>query len=107
MKIKCFSWILADAYLLLGILSFLNLTRYRGVFSGFLVAVPFVARTVMVIGPSGWLCSMIAIGAIVLLKDLRFQWRALGSILTIVFVLFAAWFIVAVLVAWVAVANDA
>jgi type II secretory pathway component PulF len=83
-KIKAYSWILACAYLFCGVMLFFILAKSQLMFSDLAVKLPLLTRIVMAVGPSGWLCLMAAIGAAAVLKDLRFDSRALAPILTLV-----------------------
>jgi hypothetical protein len=97
MKIKNFSWILASAYLLCGILCFLILTKFELLLSQIAVPLPALTRIVLAVGPSGSLCLMVTIGLMALLKDLKFQSPALGPIFTIVLAMLAGCILVGLL----------
>ena len=89
MKIKIYSWILAGAYLLCGVALFPILVKLQMLFSGFGMELPFATKAVLALGPFGWLCTSVAIGTLVILKDMRFRSRLLNPLLTFILVAWA------------------
>ena len=83
MKIKIYSWILAGAYLLCGAAFFCMVLKAREIFSGFNIELPFMTRMALAIGPVGWLCALVVVGALVILKDMRFHSRLLNPFFTV------------------------
>jgi len=80
MKIKAFSWILTGAYLLCGVMFFLVIPKFESIFSGFATPLPLSTRAVFAIGPFGWLSLAATVGALAILKDLRFRSRLLNLV---------------------------
>ena len=91
MKIKVYSWILASAYLLCGVVLFLVTLKFQPwlqqAFSEVGMTLPFLTRATFVVGPYGWLLLAIASGTFVILKDLRFHSRLLSPLFTFILVL--------------------
>ena len=85
MKIKNYSWILAGAYPLCGVVLFLVLFKMQTLFSGFGMEMPFATKITLAVGPFGWLVFSIGAGILVVLKDLRFRSRLLNPLLTFAF----------------------
>jgi hypothetical protein len=89
-RIKIYSWKLAGAYLICGFIFFfadLKIQPFiQDVFSRFNISFPFLTKAAFAVGPYGWLFLMAAVGAIVVLKDLKFQTRFLSSLFTVLLV---------------------
>jgi hypothetical protein len=90
-RIKIYSWKLAGAYLICGLIFFfadLKIQPFiQNVFSGFNISFPFLTKAAFTVGPYGWIFLMAAVGAIVVLKDLKFQTRFLNPLFTVLLVL--------------------
>ncbi len=95
MKIKVFSWILAGAYLLCGVMFFVVIPQFESIFSGWAVPLPLLTRVVFAIGPFGWLSLALAVGALAILKDLRFRSRLLDLIFLMLLALFGGCIVIA------------
>jgi hypothetical protein len=91
MKIKVYSWTLASAYLLCGVVLFLVTLKFQPwlqqIYSGFGMTLPFLTKAAFVVGPYGWLLLAIASSTFVILKDLRFHSRLLSPLFTFILVL--------------------
>jgi hypothetical protein len=86
-KIKIYSWILAVAYLACGALFCLLLFKFQQIFSGLAVEWPIMTWLMLAVGPVGWLCSFLAVGLFVILKDRRFRSPILNPLFTILLML--------------------
>ena len=85
-KIKIYSWILAGAYPLCGLAFFVTLFKLQKVFAGMGIQLPWVTVTTLSVGRFEWLGASVAMGALVILKDLRFQSRLLNPLFTVALV---------------------
>jgi len=107
MKIKTFSWILACVYLFCGVISFFCAIKTESWISdcGGGEKLPFLTKIVVSGGPFGLLFLLAGLGAIVILKDLRFQSRALAPVFTIVLVMLIACIAIGLLLPFLALYN--
>ncbi len=107
MKIKLYTWILAGAYFLCGVMVFLIMPRFLSLFSeAGMHQVPVFSTAVFAIGPLGWLLVTLVIGAFVILKDFRFRSRFLNPVFTVILALLMSGIIFAVAVVWYALRFD-
>jgi type IV pilus assembly protein PilC len=107
MKIKAFSWIVAGAYLLCGVMLFIVIPQFESIFSGFAAPLPLLTRTVFAIGPFGWLSLAVTLGALVILKEWRFRSRLLDLIFVMLFMLLAGCITVALFLPFIPVDMSA
>ena len=98
MKIKAFSWILAGVYLLCGVMFFVVIPQFESIFSGWAVPVPSLTRAVFAIGPFCWLSLAVTVGALAILKDLKFRSRLLDLIFLMLLALLGGCIVVALLI---------
>jgi hypothetical protein len=75
MKIKAFSWVLAGAFLLCGVIFFRVIPQFEFIFTGFSIPLPPATRCVFAVGRFGWLSVAVIAGALVIFKDLWFRSR--------------------------------
>jgi hypothetical protein len=101
MKIRPYTWKLAGAYLLCGVMVFLIMTIFLRWCSNANIPFPIFSTAVFAVGPLGWLMVMLVIGALVVLKDFRFRSRFLNPVFTailtflmcgIMFAMAAVWY---------------
>ena len=85
MKVRTYSWVLAGAYLVCGVILFLVIPKFQEIYSGFNIEGSFLMRATLATGPVGCLCSSAAVAMFVVLKDVRFRSRLLNPIFTVVF----------------------
>jgi type II secretory pathway component PulF len=97
MKIKPFSWFLAGAFLLFGVVFFVTLPKFETIFSGLDVLLPSPTRCVLTVGRFGWLSVAVIAGALLILKDLKFRSRLWDWIFLMLFALWAGSITVALL----------
>ena len=83
MKMRIYSWILASAYLVWGVLLFIEVAKFREVLSGF-TSLPFLKWATIAIGPYGWLFMAVAVSTTLILNDLKFHLRFVNIIFTII-----------------------
>jgi hypothetical protein len=102
MKIKPYTWKLAAAYFLCGMIVFLIMPEFLSWFSVAGILFPTFSTAVFTVGPSGWLVVMLIIGALVILKDFRFRARFLNPVFTAILALLMSSIIFAVAVVWYA-----
>ena len=84
MKTTPYSWILAGAYLFCGLGIGYVVLKLQAIFSGFGIELPTMTRVALGVGPVGSLCVSLALGLLVILKDLRFRSRLLNPLFTLV-----------------------
>lgn len=87
MKVRIYSWILAGAYLLWGVLLFLAVPRFQEIVSGFNISATLVMRAMFAVGPYGCLLLAVAIGVALTLNNLRFHRRFVSLFFTITLLL--------------------
>jgi len=107
MKIKAFSWIVAGAYLLCGVMLFIVIPQFESIFSGFAAPLPLLTRTVFAIGPFGWLSLAVTFGALTILKDWRFRSRLLDLLFVMLFMLLVGCIPVALILPFIPVDMSA
>ncbi len=81
MKRNALNWIAASACTACGIGLCLSVARYRELFLG--VHFPFTTRTILFIGPIGWLVLSLATSLLII----RYRQSLLGTIFAIAFLL--------------------
>jgi hypothetical protein len=86
MKITLFSWILAGAYLFCGLGICFVVSNLQALFIGFDIEMSFLTRVVLGVGPIGWLGASVALGLLVVLKDLQFRSRLLNPMCSLILV---------------------
>jgi hypothetical protein len=87
MKKSIYSWILAGAYLVWGVLLFLAVPRFQEIVSGFNISATLVIRAIFAVGPYGCLILAAAIGSAIIFNDLRFHRRFVSLFFTITLLL--------------------
>jgi hypothetical protein len=101
MKIKLYSWFLAGAYLLCGVMVFFVLPYFLAMLpQGGIQDFRVFYRAVFSVGPLGWLLVALTIAAIVVLKDFWFHSRFLNPVFTAILVVLASGIIFAIAVVW-------
>jgi hypothetical protein len=90
MRIKIYSWIMASAYLLCGVVSLYLVPKFQDVLAGFNLPLPFLMKATCAVGTWGWLCLSAEVGIFVILKDLKFRSRYLNPFFTFLLVLWTA-----------------
>jgi hypothetical protein len=91
MKVRIFSWILAGAYLVCGVILFLFTSKIQDIYSGYNIQVPFLTRAMFSVGPYGCFFLAVAVGAALVLNDLRFQKRFVSLFFAITLLLWACY----------------
>ena len=74
---------LAGAYLFCGLGICFIVLKLQVIMSGFGIELPAITRAVLGVGPVGWLCASLAVGLLVVLKDLRFRSRLWNALFTL------------------------
>jgi hypothetical protein len=87
MKKRIYSWILASAYLVWGVLLFLAVPKFQETVSGFNISATLVMRTIFAFGPYGCLLLAVAIGVAIIFIDLRFHRRFVSLVFTVTLLL--------------------
>ena len=84
MKIKPYSWILGGAYFLCGEACLFIIPKLQSLLSETGLWLPPFTRGVFAMGTFGWLWLMLVMGALTILKDLRFRTWLLNLIFTVI-----------------------
>jgi hypothetical protein len=100
MKIRPYTWKLAGAYFLCGVMVFIIMTIFLRWCSNANTPFPIFSTAVFAVGPLGWLMVMLVIGTLVVLKDFRFRSRFLNPVFTAILALLMSGIIFAVAVVW-------
>jgi hypothetical protein len=87
MKKRTYSWILASAYLVWGVLLFLAVPRLQAIVSGFNISATLLMRAIFAVGPYGYLFLAVAFGFAIVFNELRFHRRFVSLFFTITLLL--------------------